>query len=305
MIERPSAALGNVRDSEEVEAQVGDIVHRFAPGHDLVPVQQTFTLLRQAFDGKLAGYAGLKTGYHNAMHTNEVVLCTSRMLHGLHLAGHGLDAQHIDAALIGALLHDSGYLMSDAEASVSGTTGAQFTATHVNRGVEFARQHLSGLSEGMLSSIVKVIQVTDHRQHPDWVKFDNAQQQLAAYATATADLVGQMANREYLERLLFLYLEFKEAGLGGFSDTHELLEKSGAFYRMTRDRLDRDLGGMTIQLARHFAEITGEGRNFYMESIERNLAYLEQVVSESRSQRLEMLKRGGVVEQLEQAGGID
>jgi hypothetical protein len=74
---------------------------------------------------------------------------------------------------------------------------------------------------------------------------------------------------------------------------------------MTRDRLDRDLGGMTIQLARHFAEITGEGRNFYMESIERNLAYLEQVVNESRSQRLEMLKRGGVVEQLEQAGGID
>lgn len=298
MIDRPSAALGNVRDSEEVEAQVGSIIHRFAPGHDLDQVQQTFQLLRQAFDGKLAGYAGLKTGYHNAMHTNEVVLCTSRMLHGLHLAGHGLDAQNIDAALIGALLHDSGYLMNVTEAAVAGSTGAQFTATHVNRGVEFARNHLTGLADGTLSSIIKVIQLTDHRQHPDWVKFDNPQQQLAAFATATADLVGQMANREYLERLLFLYLEFKEAGLGGFSDTHELLEKSGAFYRMTRDRLDRDLGGMTVQLARHFSEATGESRNFYMESIDRNLAYLEHVVSESRSRRLELLKRGGVVEQL-------
>jgi HD superfamily phosphodiesterase len=60
-----------------------------------------------------------------------VVLCTARMLHGLHLAGQGIDGDHLDSALIGALMHDVGYLMSDEEAS---GTGAQFTASHVMRG---------------------------------------------------------------------------------------------------------------------------------------------------------------------------
>jgi hypothetical protein len=63
----------------------------------------------------------------------------------------------------------------------------------------------------VLEATTKVIMLTDHRKHPDWVTFDNLQQQRAAYATATADLIGQMANREYLERVLFLYYEFEEA----------------------------------------------------------------------------------------------
>ena len=207
-IDRPSAALGNVTDTEEVEAQVLATLKRFAPAHDLNQIENAFTLLRTAFAGELPGYHPLKTLYHNNLHTNEVVLCSVRMLHGLAQAGRGLDFEHIDAAIIGALMHDIGYLMTNEEAS---GTGAQFTTTHVNRGVEFAKKHLVNISPSTLAATVKVIQVTDHRQHPDWVKFENPQQQLAAYATATADLIGQMANREYIERLLYLYFEFEEA----------------------------------------------------------------------------------------------
>lgn len=305
----PSFALGNVTDSEEVEAQVCAIVTRFAPHHDLGHIKDTFSLVRQSFSGDLSGYGDLKTLYHNHLHTNEVVLCSARMLHGLQLAGRGLASHYIDAALIGALMHDIGYLMRDSEregatagapggAAGAGSTGAQFTATHVMRGVDFARDHLNTLPPDLLESTVKVIQVTDHRQHPDWVKFTNPQEQLAAYATATADLVGQMANREYLERLLYLYFEFQEANLGGFADIHDLLEKTANFYNITRQRLDKDLNGLTSHLAGHFADMRGEGRNFYAESIERNLAYLERLLAESRARRLDMLKRGGVVEQV-------
>jgi hypothetical protein len=217
------------------------------------------------------------------------------MLHGLHLAGQGVDGDHLDSALIGALMHDVGYLMSDEEAS---GTGAQFTASHVMRGVEFARRHLNDLPSRVLDSTTKVIMLTDHRKHPDWVTFDNLQQQRAAYATATADLIGQMANREYLERVLFLYYEFEEAQMGGFADIHDLLEKTTAFYNMTKGRLDTDLQGMSVILARHFAQQTGADRNFYQESIERNLAYLGSVVGTEREHRLEKLKRGGVVEKV-------
>lgn len=298
----PFAALGNTRDTPEVEAQVGQIVGSFAPGHDLTRVGGAFELLDRAFDGNLDGYQNLKTLYHNRTHTNEVVLCTARMLHGMQLAGHGLDGDHIDAALIGALMHDVGYLMSDAEAS---GTGAQFTASHVMRGVEFARRHLLDLPPALLEATTKVILLTDHRQHPGWVSFDNLQQQRAAYATATADLVGQMANREYLERVLLLYFEFEEAQIGGFADIHDLLEKTTAFYRMTRGRLDHDLNGMSVCLARHFARQQGVERNFYQESIDRNLDYLDRVVKTERGHRLARLKRGGVVEKVLELGGSD
>ena len=296
----PFVALGNTRDTGEVEAQVRQIVHDFAPGHDLQRVVDTFSLLDRAIDGNLPGYQKLKTLYHNRSHTNEVVLCTARMLHGLHLAGLGLDADHIDAALIGALMHDVGYLMKDEEAS---GTGAQFTDTHVLRGVEFARTHLVDLPPDVLDTTAKVILLTDHRKHPDWVKFDNPQQRRAAFATATADLVGQMANREYLERVLLLYFEFEEAKMGGFADIHDLLEKTTAFYRMTKARLDNDLNGLTGHLARHFAQQQGVERNFYTESIDRNLDYLERVVRMEREHRLDNLKRGGVVEKVMEMKG--
>lgn len=294
-IDSPFAALGNTHDTGEVEAQVADIVRRFAPDHDLSRVAKTFRLLNAAFDGELDGYQNLKTLYHNRTHTNEVVLCAARMLHGMQLAGRGVDADHLDAALIGALMHDIGYLMRNEEAS---GTGAQFTATHVMRGVEFTERHLDWLPSNVLQAATKVIMLTDHRKHPDWVTFDNPQQQRAAYATATADLIGQMANREYLERVLFLYLEFEEAHIGGFADIHDLLEKTTAFYRMTKGRLDNDLQGMSTLLARHFADGAGEERNFYLESIDRNLAYLGSVVETERGHRFEKLKRGGVVAQL-------
>lgn len=294
-IDSPFAALGNVSDTEEVKAQVDAIVRSFAPGHDLARVDAAFSLLNRAFDGELPGYQKLQTLYHNRIHTNEVVLCAARMLHGMHLAGQGLDGDHIDAALIGALMHDVGYLMRDEEAS---GTGAQFTDSHVLRGVEFARRHLQDLPARVLDVTAKVILLTDHRKHPDWVRLDNVQQQRAAYATATADLIGQMANREYLERVLFLYYEFEEAQLGGFADIHDLLEKTTAFYRSIKARLDQDLNGLSTHLGRHFEQQTGAGRNYYQESIDRNLGYLERVVAVERDHRLEHLRRGHVVEQL-------
>ena len=291
----PFAALGNVHDTGEVEAQVGGIVHAFAPGHDLNRIAGAFRLLDRAFEGELSGYQKLQTLYHNRSHTNEVVLCAARMLHGMHLAGQGLDTDYIDAALIGALMHDIGYLMKDEEAT---GTGAQFTDIHVLRGVEFTRTHLADLPPGVLDATTKVILLTDHRQHPDRIGFDNPQQQRAAYATATADLIGQMANREYLERLLLLYFELEEAQMGNFLDIHDLLERTTVFYRATRERLDQELDGLSVHLMQHFGQQQGAERNFYAESIERNLDYLERVVKMERQRRLDFLKRGGVVEQV-------
>lgn len=298
MTDRPSRALGNSSDSEEVEAQVRDIVGQFAPGYDPTRFGQAFAVLRKGVNGELPGYDSLKTLYHNPAHTHEVVLCTARILHGMALSGLRVDNDSLDAALIGALMHDIGYLMKTGE---SEGTGAQFTRTHVARGADFVRDELPllmDLPDPVRDATIKVVQVTDHRKHPSWVSYDNPQQMLVAYATAAGDLVGQMANGEYLERLLFLYMEFREAGLREFGSVHQLLEKTSQFYEVTQARIERDLHGVAAAVRRHFAATQGEDRNFYRESITRNLAYLAELVRQSPEERLERLKRGGIVDRV-------
>jgi hypothetical protein len=104
-----------------------------------------------------------------------------------------------------------------------------------------------------------------------------------------------MANREYIERLLLLYFEFREAGITFFTDIHDLLEKTGSFYQLMNGRLQSELGNLAPFLTPHFDQARGVRRNFYTESVDRNLDYLANLVKEERSRRFDHLKRGGIV----------
>lgn len=278
---------------EQTRRDVAAIVADMAPDHDRARIERLFDLVERAYAGQLAGYQALQTLYHNEQHTLEVVLCAARLAHGLHLAGRPLGDDGLDMALIGALLHDIGYLKRSDEGD---GTGAQFTATHVQRSTEFARRHLAGEPAAFVDGVVNVILITDHRLPVERIAFADGHAELAAMVTGTADLVSQMANREYLERLMLLFFEFREAGMGGFTDFDDLLEKTAAFYQMTRKRLDGPLHGLTPYLARHFERVEGVARNRYQESIDKNLAYLERILGEAQGRRIQLLKRGGIVE---------
>jgi hypothetical protein len=296
-LDSPAQEIGNSRDFAEVRAEVQRLVRAFAPGHDMRLIDHAFDLLEAGCTGRLDGYAALQTPYHDRVHMLEVVLCSVRLLHALHLGGQRVDALTIDASIVGALLHDSGYLMNEAEARQATGSGAQFTLTHVVRGVVFAETRLESLmSPELLSATGKVILTTDHRPGAVMPVYDTSAERLAAQVTATADLVGQMANREYLERLMLLYFEFREAGIDLFSDVHDLLEKTDGFYKLMAARLQNELGGLAPQLIRHFAQERGVHRNYYTESIDRNLGYLAALTREDRAHRFEYLKRGGIVD---------
>ena len=53
-----------------------------------------------------------------------------------------------------------------------------------------------------------------------------------------------------------------------------------------------------------FSVQTGSARNFYQESIDRNLAYLASIVGTEREHRLEKLRRGQVVEKVLEIKGL-
>lgn len=296
-LDSPAQEIGNSRDFTEVRAEVHRLVHAFAPGHDMRFIDAAFSLLEAGCEGRLDGYAPLQTPYHDRAHMLEVVLCSVRLLHALHLGGQPVDALTVDAGIVGALLHDSGYLMNEEEARRSAGTGAQFTLTHVARGVVFAETRLASLMPPeLLSATGKVILATDHRPGAVMPVYATSAERLAAHVTATADLVGQMANREYLERLMLLYFEFREAGIDMFADVHDLLEKTDGFYRLMTARLQNELGGLAPQLVRHFERERGVYRNYYTESIARNLDYLATLTREDRERRFDYLKRGGIVD---------
>lgn len=268
-------------------------IRGIAPAHSPAAIQLGFGLIELAFEGRLPGYQALQAPYHNRCHTLEVTVCASRLLHGLHVAGVSLHPRTIDAAILGALFHDSGYLKADTE---SGGTGAQFTVEHVSRSLAFVEHGLAAIDGELRRWITDAILATDHRVSPGEWTCASAESKLAAQVAATADIVGQMSSREYLERLLFLYFEFREAGVGGFKDLHDLLEKTKAFYQITRERLYAHLGGTVDYLARHFEAVSGEPRNHYLELVDRNIAYLDSVLQEDREHRLSRLKRGGIIE---------
>lgn len=263
-----------------------------APDHDMIRVRRAFALMGRAYDGRLPGYQRLQTLYHNHLHTLEVVMCAVRLLHGLHLSGRRFDGEVIDTALVAALLHDVGYLKRDDE---GGGSGAQFTLDHVARGVVFARENLTGLAPAFLDGVANSILITDHRLPVDRITFACADKELAAMVTGTADLVAQMANRVYLERLTLLFIEFKEAGISGFDDIDMLLEKTASFHRVTKERLDGPLQDYSRYLPKHFEKAEGVAVNRYQEAIDKNLAYLESILHEARGRRIDRLQRDGIV----------
>ncbi|MDH4233968.1 MAG: hypothetical protein OEV15_02360 [Gallionella sp.] len=144
-----------------------------------------------------------------------------------------------------------------------------------------------------------ILLCTDPAVNISEIKFPDERTRLLGQIVGTADLTGQMADRTYLEKLLFLYLEFKEAHFGNYKNIQDLLYKTRDFYELTRKKLDTSLGGIYKSLAYHFKEVYGTENNYYLESIEKNIAYLSTVITHNKTRQLSMLKRGGIVEKSE------
>ncbi|MBI3479717.1 MAG: HD domain-containing protein [Nitrosomonadales bacterium] len=247
------------------------------------------------FRGEYPGYSSIKTLYHDKPHTLDVFLCAVRLMHGIHISGTRLTDKDMTLIMIAALMHDIGYAQQDGE---EGGTGAQYTQTHVKRGIAFMKSYIVEhyLPVNFVTALEPMISATDPALQFSQIQFPDERTRLLGQIVVTADLTGQMADRSYLEKLLFLYLEFKEARFGNFQSVYELLHQTQNFYEMTRAKLDGPLGGLYVHLAQHFKDVLEVEANYYLESIEKNMAYLSKVVALSEDEYLSMLKRGGIVE---------
>jgi hypothetical protein len=289
-------------DSGTVWTKAAGILARINPGYDLSLIKTIFDDVMSLFRGEYPGYSSIKTLYHDKPHTLDVFLCAIRLMHGVNISGNRLTDEEMTKIMIAALLHDIGYSQRDGE---QGGTGAQYTQTHVKRGIAFMRSYVADrhLPLSFATSLELMISGTDPALKFSEIDFPDERTRLLAQIVATADLTGQMADRTYLEKLLFLYLEFKEAHFGNYQNIYDLLRQTKSFYGITREKLDGAFGGMYVNLSYHFKEVMGVENNYYLESIEKNIAYLDKVIALDEAEYLSMLKRGGIVEKSQAIAG--
>lgn len=289
--------LTNNDNPDEVWVNALDIIKRINPAYNSTIACNVFTDVLRVFRGQYPGYSSIKTPYHNLHHTMDVFLCAVRLMHGVQVSGTPLLEREITWIMMATLMHDIGYVqLLDEESG----TGAQYTLTHVSRGIEFMRHYL--LEHKLPADFAIPLELLMSSTNPgidfDAINFPDKRTRLLAQIVGSADIVGQMADRSYLEKLLFLYLEFKEAHFGNYANLHDLLRQTKHFYESTREeKLDGKYEGVYKKLSFHFREYKGVETNFYMESIEKNIAYLTKVISLDESEFLGMLKRGGIVDQ--------
>ena len=285
-----------------VWTKASGILARINPAYDTTPIKAVFNDVMSLFRGEYPGYSSIRTLYHDKPHTLDVFLCSVRLMHGMQISGSNLTDEEMTLIMIASLLHDIGYSQRDGE---EGGTGAQYTQTHVKRGIAFMKSYIveRQLPLSLVTSLEPMMSGTDPALIFSQIDFPDERARLLGQVVATADLTGQMADRTYLEKLLFLYLEFKEADFGNYQNMYDLLCQTKSFYSVTREKLDGAFGGMYINLGYHFKDVMGVGNNFYLESIEKNIAYLEKVIALDEAEYLSMLKRGGIVEKSQALAG--
>ena len=112
------------------------------------------------------------------------------------------------------------------------------------------------------------------------IQFRSEEIKILGQIVGAADLLAQMADRNYLEKLLLLFQEFEEAGIPGFDSELELLQKTEDFYNfVAQKRLSDDLGGVSSSMLFHFKSRWETDRDLYEESISKNIEYLKSLTA--------------------------
>jgi hypothetical protein len=260
------------------------------PKADFKIVEKIYLLTKRLYDGRFPRYLACAVDYHNYTHSVAVFEAVSSLLDGCLLSGLELGPETALETLVAALLHDTGYIREEGDET---GTGAQYTQVHVDRSAEFTRREAAalGLGDASAGRIARMIFGTDLARPWKDLRFESEGERLGAEILAAADLLGQMSDRAYLEKLLFLYFEFREAGIGGYDTAFDILKKTASFYEITKSRLDGPLGRVSGKAREHFRERFGADRDLYRDAIERQMAYLNTIIADNKTNFRNKLKR--------------
>jgi hypothetical protein len=272
--------LIDVSNPQEVFTEIKYIISLMVDGWDYESFEMVVTDTARLFRGEYPGYQVSKTKYHDLEHTNSVVLATARLMHGCFIEGEALTSRTISLGLTASFFHDVGLIQI--ENDMNGT-GAKYTIGHEERSIEFMKEYLSSkdFSSQDTEDCSHLIQSTILSLPVKEIPFRSKDIETLGKIVGSADLLAQIADRNYLEKLLLLFKEFEEANIPGFSSELELLQKTEDFYAyVAQKRLSEDLGSISASMLPHFKYRWNINGDLYEESISRNLEYLKSMTTE-------------------------
>lgn len=214
--------------------------------------------------------AGSTALYHNLEHTVMVTMVGQEMLRGHHMRAGGVTPRDWLNVLIALLCHDIGYVhgvcradgpgraaTGEGEATIDfppGATDAALTPWHVARGKLFIRERFAGHPVIDAEAIAENIELTRFPVPADDDPPDGGDVRGLVRA---ADLVGQLADPDYLRKLPALFQEFVETGQAeklGYADPGELRAGYPTFFW--------DMVHPFVQPQLRNLEVTQEGRQW-------------------------------------------
>jgi hypothetical protein len=184
--------------------------------------------------------------YHNVDHTILVTLVGQQVLRGKHIREGGVTAEDWLHYAVSLLCHDIGYIKGVCQADsegvyatgvesspvklTPGATDASLTPYHVDRGKLFVKERFGGHKLIDVQLIQECIEPTrfpvpSKEDHPDTTSLPGL--------VRAADLIGQLSDPRYLNKIPALFHEFQETGVNdklGYKTPADLRRNYPKFY---------------------------------------------------------------------------
>ncbi len=287
--------LIDVSKPAEVIREVAHTIRLAKDEFDPAFIQKIYVDICKLFNGDYPGYFASTNKYHDLDHTNSVFLASARLIHACTIEGTDFSSENINAGLAAALFHDTGFIktLDDPEG-----TGAKYTDGHEIRSILFMEQYFKthGFSMAIFKKSIPMIKCTILKLKPSEITFPSRQIEMLGKIIGATDLLAQMADRLYLEKLILLFEEFEEADIPGFDTPLDLLKKTIGFFEDTaHKRLVNDFNNIGSCMDAHFKYRWDIDQDLYENTILNSIAYLKRVINDCQgdfSCYLNHLRRG-------------
>ena len=286
-----------IESPEAVLKEARTILRLISPSLDATLVNSAFDMIIRVFRGNHPDYRACNTYYHDLRHTTDAFLAMARLIHGAFIQGERMGERTIYTALIAALFHDTGYIQRKHDTR---GTGAKYSRSHVKRSMSFLERHGPELelSEAEVAEGSAMISCTDISREIRASLFHSPIVEILCRILNAADLVAQMADSGYLEKLLFLYHEYKEGKVGDYVNEVDLLRKTIGFYEYIQERLKPIEEKVDRFMVSHFDSRWGIRRNLYALAIQDQKAYLLKILAMPGADPRDHLRRHGIIEKV-------
>ena len=296
------STLIDMNSPEAVHKEVLHTLSLFTPEFDAEPIYRIFKFTIDLYEGHLDGYKACNTDYHNLRHITDTYLAMARLLHGAQLSSKNFSVQEIFLGLTGALMHDTGMIQKSCDME---GTGAKHTQDHVKLSMDFAEKYAATLhlESQEIVDLRDMILCTDLAAEIPAINFSSQKIELLGKILGTADLIAQMADHTYLEKLLFLYHEFQEAEIGNFKNEVDFFHHTLHFFEVSETRFKKTLDDISSYMVPHFKARWSINENLYMISLENQRKFLEKIMTDKNKSVYQELKRDNIVKKVRQKFG--